>query len=415
MPADTTDAGGGGGHAVGDLFPGEQTGLDHGLVDHSESRLQPDHAHRGGGPFGLLGLDRVGGVVGGHDVDGAVGQSLAQRLDVLGGAQRRVDLVDRVVALGQVVGEDQVVGGDLRGDVAAAFLGPPDDVDRALGGDVAHVQTRADVLGEQAVAGDDRLLGDRGPAGQAESVRDAALVHLGALGQARFLGVLGDDAVEGLDVLQRAAHEQRVGDADAVVGEDPDTGGGVGHGADLGEPFAGQADGDRADRAHVAVSGLLAQAPDLLDHAGGVGDGVGVGHGVHGGVAAHRGGAGAGGDGLGVLTAGFAQVGVQVDQAGKGDQTGGVHDLCPVGGRQVGTDRGDLAVLEQQVDRVVTERACAADQVGSLVFGHGDVGFLVFVEVRGRREGPANPRWRVRAPVSPRNRRGAGRARPCAG
>ena len=103
---------------------------------------------------------------------------------------------------------------------------------------MADVQPRADVGGEQAVAGDDRLLGDRRPAGQAEAAGELALVHLGALGEPRLLGVLGDDAVERLDVLQRPAHQHRVADALAVVGEDPDPGGGVGHRAELGEPLA---------------------------------------------------------------------------------------------------------------------------------------------------------------------------------
>ena len=51
---------------------------------------------------------------------------------------------------------------------------------------------------------------------------ERALVHLRALGEPRLLRVLGDDAVERLDVLQRAAHEQRVVHARAVVGEHPD-------------------------------------------------------------------------------------------------------------------------------------------------------------------------------------------------
>ena len=176
--------------------------------------------------------------------------------------------------------------------------------------------------GEQAVAGDDRLLGDGGPAGQTEAARELALVHLGVLGEPRLLGVLGDHAVERLDVLQRAPHQQRVADALAVVGEHPHARGRVGHRAELGDPLAGQPDGDGADREHVGVARLAPQPPDLLDHAGGVGDRLGVGHRVHGGEAAQRGGVGAGLDGLGVLAAGLAQVGVQVDQAGQGDQPG---------------------------------------------------------------------------------------------
>ena len=189
--------------------------------------------------------------------------------------------------------------------------------DRPGGGHVADVQPRADVRGEQAVAGDDRLLGDRRPAAQAEAAGELALVHLRVLGQPRLLGVLGDDAVERLDVLQRATHQHRVGDALAVVGEDPDPGGGVGHRTELGEPLAAEPDGDRADREDVAVPGLAAQPPHLLDDTGGVGDRVGVGHRVHRGEAAERRGLGAGLDGLGVLAAGLAQVGVQVDQAGQ--------------------------------------------------------------------------------------------------
>ena len=52
------------------------------------------------------------------------------------------------------------------------------------------------------------------------SALDGALVHLGALGEARLLRVLRDHAVEGLHVLERAAHEQGVVHALAVVGED---------------------------------------------------------------------------------------------------------------------------------------------------------------------------------------------------
>ena len=76
-----------------------------------------------------------------------------------------------------------------------------------------------------------------------------------------------------------------------------------------------QADGDGPDRVHVAVAGVAAEPVHLLDHAGEVGDRVGVRHRVHRGEPAQRGGPGAGLDRLGVLAARLAQVGVQVDQA----------------------------------------------------------------------------------------------------
>ena len=52
-------------------------------------------------------------MVGGDHVDRAVGDPGAQRVAILGGAQRRVHLEVRVVADQIVVGEDQVVRGDF--------------------------------------------------------------------------------------------------------------------------------------------------------------------------------------------------------------------------------------------------------------------------------------------------------------
>ena len=124
----------------------------------------------------------------------------------------------------------------------------------------------------------------------------------------------------------------------------------VGHRAQLGELLAGQPDGDRADRLHVDQAGLPAEPPHLLDHAGGVGDRGGVRHRADRGVAAERGGPGAGLDGLGVLAARLAQVGVQVDQAGQGDQAVGVDDLRRRR-RSARPDLGDHAVAQQQVGR----------------------------------------------------------------
>lgn len=183
-----------------------------------------------------------------------------------------------------------------------------------------------DVGREQYVAGDDRLLGDGGPAAETELGRDDALVHLGALGEAGLLGVLGDDTAERLHVLQGASHDHRVVDALAVVGEDLHSGGGVVHGSELGELLALQADGDGADGLHVAVAGLLAEPPDLLDDTRGVGDREGVGHGVNCGEAADGRGPGAGEHRLGVLAAGLAQVRVQVDEAGQQDLARGLDD-----------------------------------------------------------------------------------------
>jgi hypothetical protein len=163
------------------------------------------------------------------------------------------------------------LGRDRAGAAGQAALGPAQDLHAAGGRDVADVQPGADMLGQQHVAGDDRLLGDRRPARHAQPGRRDALVHLGVHGQSRLLGVLGDHAVERLDVLQGPPHQARVGHAEAVVGEHAHPGGRVGHGAQLGQVLALEPDRDRPDRTDIDQPGLPTEPPDLLHHAGRVG------------------------------------------------------------------------------------------------------------------------------------------------
>ena len=181
----------------------------------------------------------------------------------------------------------------------------------------ASAQSRATIV-SSAVAGQP---------GQPELRRDDALVRLRARGEPVVLGVLGDHGVERRGVLQRPAHDDGVVHAAAVVGEHPHPGAGGGHRAELGHPLTREADGDGADRVHVDQPDLLAEAVHVLDDDGGVGHRVRVGHREDRGVAAERGGGRAGGDGLGLLTAGLAQVGVQVDEAGQQHEAVGVEGL----------------------------------------------------------------------------------------
>ncbi len=243
-------------------------------------------------------------------------------------------------------------------------LGPPDDLDRAGRRDVAHVQPGPDVPGEQHVAGDDRLLGDGRPAAQPENRGDRALVHLGVLGQPRLLGVLGDDSVERLDVLQGPTHEDCVADAPAVVGEDPDTGRRVGHRAELGEPLPREAHRHRTDRPDVDPAGAPAEPPHLLDDPGGVGDGRGVRHRVDGGEPAEGGRLRAGLDGLGVLPAGLAQVGVQVDEARAGATSPSASTTRVAGVRQAPAYLGDDPVPDEDVGGLPAEDPGTADEPG---------------------------------------------------
>ena len=191
---------------------------------------------------------------------------------------------------------------------------------------------------------------------------ELALVGTGVgTGEARVLRVLADHAAERLDVLQRAAHQPRVRDAVPVVGEHPHPGPRAGHEAQLGQLLAGQRLGDRADRLDVDEVGGPAEVVDVVRGLGGVGDGRGVGHGQDRGEPAGRRRLGSGGDGLGVLAARFAQVDVQVDQAGQRDQAVGV-DHAGVGVRRQRADLDDPVAVEEQVGGVAPEQPGALDE-----------------------------------------------------
>ena len=272
----------------------------------------------------LLRLDRVRSVVGRDDIDRAVGESLAQGGDVLVPAQGRVDLEAGIVAAGKMLGEQEMMRGDLGRDLHTPRLRPADDLDAAGGRDMAHVQAGADVLGEQHVARDDRLLGHRRPSREPEFAGDRALVHLRADREPGLLRMLRDDAAEGLHVLERAAHEQRVVHAVPVVGEHPHPRSGLGHRADLGEALTRKASGHGTDRTHRHVAGRVPERLHLLDDARAVLHGHRVGHREDRREAAGRRGARCREHRLALLEPGFAQVGVQVDETGEREQPVGV-------------------------------------------------------------------------------------------
>ncbi|BDZ38267.1 hypothetical protein GCM10025863_08810 [Microbacterium suwonense] len=225
---------------------------------------------------------------------------------------------------------------------------------------MAHVQTRADMLGEKHVAGDDRFLCDSRPAGQAQLGGDDALVHLRRLSEAGILRVLRDDAVECLDVLQGTTHDQRIPDAEAVIAEDANASPGAGHGAQLGQPLALLPDGDCSDRLHGGVAGGLAEGELLLHDAGGVGDRLGVGHREHGGEPTGRSRPGSAEHRLGGFESRLAQMRVQIDQPREGDQPGCV-DHARAGSAQTGSDLGYPAVLDHDVGAVASEQLNPGD------------------------------------------------------
>ena len=127
--------------------------------------------------------------------------------------------------------------------------------------------------------------------------------------------------------------------------------------------LAFQALGDGTDGTHLDPVGLLAQPKHLVDDGRGVLRGRRVGHRMHGRVAADGSRARAGEDGLGVLPARLAQVGVNVDEAGQSDEAFCVDDArVAYSVASVGTDRDDDATGQRNIGGFAAEQRSAGDQ-----------------------------------------------------
>jgi len=191
----------------------------------------------------------------------------------------------------------------------------------------------------------DRLRGGRGPP-QAEQRGHRPLVHRRALEQRGLLAVVHHRQVEGAGVFEGAAHHARAGHGPPVVGD--------GHAARvlevavLGQLFPAGSAGDGPDGIHADHTLAPRLFEDGARDAGVVVDGRGVGHRAHGGEAARRGRAGAGGDRLLVLASRLPQVDVEVDEAGTDHEPFRLDHLGAAAGEALLHAR-DAPVLQQHV------------------------------------------------------------------
>ncbi len=157
--------------------------------------------------------------------------------------------------------------------------------------------------------------------------------------------------LEGARVLERGAHEVARDHGPAVVGNRHRAG--AHHLTELGEPLSLLTDRHGADRMHAREPGAHRLTYDEADRRLVVGDGIGVRHGAHRGEPARRGGPGAAGDRLDVLVARLSQVDVYVHEAGGHDVAPHVPHLGIVGSAEPRPDRGDLAILDEDIGGLV--------------------------------------------------------------
>ena len=218
--------------------------------------------------------------------------------------------------------------------------------DRAGSGNMGDVQVCARHLREDHVAGHHRLLRSRRNSAHAQKRGVKPLVHHPAVAQIRIFFVRDHRNAQHRRVFQRPSHELRVPDRFSVVA-DPDASGGTKIG-NLRQLFPFQSSAHRPDGIHATRAVPRRLGNDHLGHGALVVRRNRVGHRANCRVAAGDGGARSGGDRLLVLLPRFAEMRMQIDEAGNDHQSGGIDDFA--GRAQLFPGVGDHAVFDEQID-----------------------------------------------------------------
>ena len=166
--------------------------------------------------------------------------------------------------------------------------------------------------------------------------------------------MLCDDAVKGLDVFERATHQERIVDTLAVIRKDSNVCPRIRHRPDLRECDPSESFGDRADGSHCGVAVVESQRLNLLDNPSRVLNGHGVSHREYGGESTHRRGTSARQNRLALLEPGFAQMSVQIDEARKCLQAaridGAISGCCLRENTTIDREVGPLSARQSGID-----------------------------------------------------------------
>jgi hypothetical protein len=156
--------------------------------------------------------------------------------------------------------------------------------------------------------------------GQAELGGDRAIVGDAALGEVRVLRLQPDGEAEGGGILHGAQHH--LGIEHGRIGLAEGDAAGLGQFRHLGQPLAGEADSERADRIDVGELRQAGAMGEHLDQAGLVERRIGIRRAGQAGDAARSRGGHFRFQCRLVLEAGLAQAGGEIDQAGADDAAG---------------------------------------------------------------------------------------------
>ena len=239
---------------------------------------------------------------------------------------------------------------DLRRDADAVLLGLAHELDRTARADVGDVDACTGILGEQDVARDGDVLGDRRTALHAEHRAAVALIHDAVLDERRLFLVVDDDLVERVQVIVSVQEHLGRRVEVAVIGERDGTG--LDHVAELCELLALLPLRDRTNDADVDLRDILRALLEAAHQSGRVDDRLRVRHRRDRRVAAGCRCLRAGLEVLFGLLAWLAEMRVHVDEARRDDLAGCIVDFCTFC-RKILADGCNLAILDQHISDFV--------------------------------------------------------------
>ena len=300
--------------------------------------------------FDLFLFEGTGLMIGGNGGDGAVLNTGDEGFDVIAGAEWRGALEHRVEGCEAVVGEQQVVGCDIGGNVDSVLSGESDPVDGIACGDAHDVDASASKFSEGDIATGHDVLGGSRYSAEAKSSGLVAFVHHATFGKFGDDGQMQNGAVEHAGVFECTAHDFGVGNGASGVREAD--GAAEDELSDFGELFTAVGFGDGTEWNDAAVAGAFGLEADEFGSGAGINNGEGIGLSGDGGKASGECSGGAGGGTFIFFVTGFAECDVQIDEARGDDQSVGIDpgNACWCRGR---ADGGDVAVKDEQISDFV--------------------------------------------------------------
>ena len=252
--------------------------------------------------------------------------------------------------------EEEVVERRFRAQPGGHRLAAAQDVHAAGGGNGLHMQGVARIHGKADDGFHSYFLRAGGRARQSQAVGGGARVHGGLGRQGRHVPPQGESKIQVAGVLHGAVQQQHVVRRAVPVRDEAHALGAQGVIGGLLFPAVplGQAAG--GDDLHQRIR--AADFHERGDLGGIVHHGIGIRHGHQAGHAAMQGGGRSRGHAFLVLTAGLAQVGVKVKQAGQNQLSGGVqHPFCGILRERPGGGLcGDYPSGNQKIHRSGTVR-----------------------------------------------------------